>query len=197
MQQSDCLKLAIFLCLCWFSLWTNGRGFRSPVHRVGRLTSDWGAEAANRGAPSLCESLKEVGNDWQVACTLSLNHSLMLYHHQSPLTVSHKLWLGPFLFSHNFEWGHWYLGKKNGDITWRRSPLKDSPSKTAKAGSFRGCRPWTETQQPLQWCGHVCPASTQLMSSEKQEVEEEEATTASWMDHTLSDLWMKTTFHWR
>ena len=30
---------------------------------------------------------------------------------------------------------------------------KDSPSKTSKAGSFEGCRPWIETKQHVYVCG--------------------------------------------
>ena len=49
--------------------------------------------------------------------------------------------------------------RENGDIAFRRSSLfahfkyalKDSPSKTTKAASFRGCRPWTETQKMTSW----------------------------------------------
>ena len=38
--------LFFFLCLCWFSLATNRRRFRSPVHRWGDWPPDWGVEAA-------------------------------------------------------------------------------------------------------------------------------------------------------
>ena len=36
---------------------------------------------------------------------------------------------------------------------------KDSPSKTTKAGSFEGCRPWLETQQVCSPCRHLARAT--------------------------------------
>ena len=62
----------------------------------------------------------------------------------------------------------WRKGKTSGDAMrkcstgWRLTrltrSLKDSPSKTTKAESFRGCRPWTETQQvnPQQSASPPC-----------------------------------------
>ena len=35
--------------------------------------------------------------------------------------------------------------------TVNKVPQKDSPSKTSKAGSFEGCRPWIETQQMTEF----------------------------------------------
>ena len=52
--------------------------------------------------------------------------------------------------------------------TVNKVSLKDSPSKTAKAGSFRGCKPWTETKQMSPVCFSprylTCPLPSSLCS---------------------------------